>query len=249
MEFQMRNKTFISSMVGVAAAVAVAGSANATFVEYYTVKTQPTADGSGINLDVYVLYARFNGGTDTVLNAFNFNRTDSNVTNMFYHKDDASGNSGVLQTANGTWNPTITGSTTLHRPFDSYLTIGGLPTSSNGTGADPKWGNPLSWNRPDVPNNQNVGWFDPNPSGGSIAGRVGQAGNLVDSTRLGQFSIARNSYAGVWTLKIGYNSGVPGAPVSFGQSTFSIGVAPVPAPGAAALIGLAGLIGARRRRD
>ena len=29
MDFQMRNKTFISSMVGIAAAVAVAGAANA----------------------------------------------------------------------------------------------------------------------------------------------------------------------------------------------------------------------------
>jgi hypothetical protein len=35
MEFQMRNKTFISSMVGIAAAAAVAGSANAGFVDNF----------------------------------------------------------------------------------------------------------------------------------------------------------------------------------------------------------------------
>ena len=220
-------------------AAAVSSVSSATFVEFYTVKTQ--VSDSGIALDVYVLYARFNGATDTVLNAFNFNRTDASQTNMFFHKDNASGNSGVLQTAFGTWNPALTGSVTLNRPYDSYLTIGGLPSATNGTSADPSWGNPLSWNRPDVPNGQNAGWFAP---GGSIAGRVGQAGNLADSTRLGQFSIARDSDAGVWNMKIGYNNGVAGSAVQFAESTFAIGV---PAPGAIALLGLAGLTGRRRR--
>ena len=219
-------------------AAAVSSVSSATFVEYYTVKSQVT--DAGIALDVYVLYARFNGATDTVLNAFNFNRIGSNVTNMFYHKDNASGNTGALQTAFGTWNPALTGGV-LNRPYDSYLTIGGLATATNGTSADPSWGNPLSWNRPDVPNNQNAGWFAP---GGSIAGRVGQAGNLADSTRLGQFSIARDSYAGVWNMKLGYNNGVAGSAVQFAESTFAIGV---PAPGAIALLGLAGLTGRRRR--
>ena len=220
-------------------AAAVSSVSSATFVEYYTVKSQ--VSDAGIALDVYVLYARFNGATDTVLNAFNFNRIGSNVTNMFYHKDNASGNTGALQTAFGTWNPALTGSATLNRPYDSYLTIGGLPTALNGTSADPSWGNPASWNRPDVPNGQNAGWFAP---GGSIAGRVGQAGNLADSTRLGQFSIARDSDAGVWNMKIGYNNGVAGSAVQFAESTFAIGV---PAPGAIALLGLAGLTGRRRR--
>ena len=220
-------------------AAAVSSVSSATFVEYYTVRSQVT--DAGIALDVYVLYARFNGATDTVLNAFNFNRTDASQTNMFFHKDNASGNTGVLQTAFGTWNPALTGSATLNRPYDSYLTIGGLPSATNGTSADPSWGNPLSWNRPDVPNGQNAGWFAP---GGSIAGRVGQAGNLADSTRLGQFSIARDSYAGVWNMKLGYNNGVAGSAVQFAESTFAIGV---PAPGAIALLGLAGLTGRRRR--
>jgi MYXO-CTERM domain-containing protein len=224
-------------------AAAVSSVSSATFVEFYTVKTQPTADATNINLDVYVLYARFNGATDTVLNAFNFNRNDGSQTNLFYHKDNSSGNTGLLQTAFGTWNPALTGSAPLNRPYDSYLTIGGLPTATNGTSADPSWGNPLSWNRPDVPNGQNAGWFAP---GGSIAGRVGQAGNLVDSTRLGQFSIARDSFAGVWNMKLGYNNGVAGSAVQFAEATFSIGVA-VPAPGAIALLGLAGLTGRRRR--
>jgi hypothetical protein len=212
--------------VGVAALLSssVAGSANAAFVQFYTVLTQPTNDSSGIALDVRVLYAQFNGATDTVLTAFNFNRTDSNVTDMFYHKDDVNGE--FLSKTIGTWSPADTGSAKLNRPFDSYLTIGGLPIATNGTLAI-SWGKPLSWTRHDVPNNQNVGWFNSAP--GSGAGRVGQTGNLADSVRLGQFSIARDSYAGVWNLKIGYKSGVQGAAVQFAESTFSLG-APVSVP-------------------
>ena len=234
------NHTLARFAVTTAIAASAVGVADATWTEFYVVKTQTS--NSGINLDVYKLYARFNGPTDTVLNAFNLDRTNaSGILNGFYHKDNDSSNGGVLTTAFGTWNPALTGSATLNRPFDSYLTCGGLPTAANGTSADPSWGNPLSWSRPDVPNGQNAGWFAP---GGSIAGRVGQAGNLADSTRLGQFSIARDSDAGVWNMKIGYNNGVAGSAVQFAESTFAIGV---PAPGAIALLGLAGLTGRRRR--
>ena len=52
-------------------AAAVSSVASATFVEFYTVKTQTS--NSGVNLDVYVLYARFDSATDTIVNAFNFN--------------------------------------------------------------------------------------------------------------------------------------------------------------------------------
>ena len=219
----------------------VTGMASATWTDFYTVKTQTS--NSGINLDVYQLFARFNGPTDTVLNAFNLDRTNaSGILNGFYHKDNDSSNGGVLTTAFGTWNPALTGSATLNRPFDSYLTCGGLPTAANGTSADPSWGNPLSWGRPDIPSGQQCGWFAP---GGSIAGRVGQAGNTANSVILGQFVIGRDVNAGTFNISIGYNSGVPGTPVQFADGTFVLGA--IPAPGAIALLGLAGLTGRRRR--
>ena len=237
------NHTLARFAVTTAIAASAVGVADATWTEFYVVKTQTS--NSGINLDVYKLYARFNGPTDTVLNAFNLDRTTSaGILNGFYHKDNStSGNSGVLTTSFGSWAPALTGSATLNRPFDSYCTIGGLPTALNGTSADPSWGNPLSWNRPDVPPGQQCGWFAP---GGSIAGRVGQAGNTADSVILGQFVIGRDVYAGVFSISIGYNSGIPGTPVQFADGTFSLGT-PVPAPGAIALLGLAGLTGRRRR--
>jgi hypothetical protein len=219
-------------------AAAVSSVASATFVEFYTVKTQTS--NSGVNLDVYVLYARFDGATDTVVNAFNFNGFAGATTNAFYHKDNFNEEDpGVLSKTFGSWAPQATGSSSANRPFDSYLVIGGNPLLANSTNADPSWGAGLSWNRPDVPNNQNVGWFNSNPP--NLQGRVGNTGNTVDSVRLGQFVLDRDFNAGTFNLKLGYTDGVS-TTVQFAESSFAL-----PAPGAVALLGLAGLAGRRRR--
>ena len=230
-------KLVLSSL---ALAAAVSSVASATFVEYYTVKTQST--DSGVDLDVYNLYARFNGATDTLLNAFNWNAINGAVCNAFYHKDNASGNSGVLQTAFGTWAPQLTGSPTLNRPFDSFLSIGATNAGPSATTGDPSWAaaSPAGWSRPDLPTGFNVGWFNSSPP--NLQGRVGVAGNTADSVRLGQFVLARDFTAGSFNLKIGYNSGIAGAAVQFYEGAFTL-----PTPGVIALLGLAGLTGRRRR--
>jgi hypothetical protein len=227
---------FVASM---ALAAAVSSAASATFVQYVVVKTSTT--NSGQALDVYNVFARFNGATDTLLNAFNFNRVDGSATNMFYHKDNSDYNGGVLSTAYGTWAPQLTGSPTANRPFDSFLVIGGNAGATNSTNADPSW--PAAgggWNRADLPNGFNIGWFNSSPP--NLQGRVGQAGNTATDVRVGQFVVGAGVDGGTWNLKIGYNSGVSGAPVQFAETTFSL-----PAPGAIALLGLAGLAGRRRR--
>jgi hypothetical protein len=66
--------------------------------------------------------------------------------------------------------------------------------------------------------------------------------NTATDVRLGQFVVDAGADGGTWNLRIGYNSGVAGAPVQFGETIFSL-----PAPGALALLGLAGLAGRRRR--
>jgi hypothetical protein len=227
---------FVASM---ALAAAVSSAASATFVQYVVTKTSTT--NSGVALDVYNVFARFNGATDTLLNAFNFNRVDGSATNMFYHKDNSDYNGGVLTTLYGTWAPQLTGSATLNRPFDSYLVIGGNAGATNATNADPSW--PAAgggWNRADLPNGFNIGWFNSSPP--NLQGRVGQPGNTATDVRVGQFVVGAGVDGGTWNLKIGYNSGVSGAPVQFAETTFSL-----PAPGAIALLGLAGLAGRRRR--
>jgi len=225
---------FVASM---ALAAAVSSAASATFVSYVVTKTSTT--NSGVALDVYRVFARFDGPTDTVLNAFNFNRLDSASTNIFYHKDNSSYNGGVLSKAYGTWAPQLTGSPTLNRPFDSFLTIGGNPVATNSTNADPSWGG-AGWNRPDFPNGANVGWFNSNPP--NLQGRVGVAPNTATDVLLGQFVVDAGTDGGTYNLKVGYNSGISGAAVQFAETTFSL-----PAPGALALLGLAGLAGRRRR--
>jgi hypothetical protein len=140
----------------------------------------------------------------------------------------------------GTWSPALTGSATLNRPFDSFLTIGGTSGASNTTAADPSW--PAAgggWNRPDIPNNLNVGWYNSNPP--SLQGRVGVGANTSDSVRLGQMVVDGGSNQSGWLLKISYNNASNNT-VNFAQSTFSL-----PAPGAVALLGLAGFVGRRRR--
>jgi len=226
-----------------ALAAAVSSAASATFVSYVVTKTS-TATG-GVSLDVYTVWARFDGATDTVLNVFNFNRTDGSAGNMFYHKDNSSYNGGVLSKQYGTWSPTLTGSPTLNRPFDSYLTIGGLPTATNTSNADPSWNSAgaAGWNRPDVPSGFNIGWFNSSPP--NLQGRVGGAGNTATDVRIGQFVVDAGANGGTWNLKVGYNNGVAGSPVQFAETTFTLGV--VPAPSALALLGLAGLAGRRRR--
>ena len=222
-----------------ALAAAVTSVSSANFVSYVVTKTSTT--NSGVALDVYTLWARFDGPTDTILNAFNFNRVDGSAGNMFYHKDNSSYNGGVLQKEFGTWAPGQTGSPTANRPFDSYLTIGNQAVGTNPTQADPSWPSAGgSWDRADLPSGFNIGWFNPNPP--NLQGRVGVGANTATDVRLGQFVVDAGADGGTWNLRIGYNSGVAGAPVQFGETTFSL-----PAPGALALLGLAGLAGRRRR--
>ena len=215
---------------------------------YFVTSTSVT--NSGQSLVVYTLWARFNGATDTVLNAFNFGAVGGSSMTGFWHKDNAYYNSGALMQDFGTWNPSQTGSATGNRPFDSYLTIGSQALATNTANADPSWtigGNAdaRSWNRADLPNNGTLGWFNSNPT--NLAGRVGNSPSLpTTDVRIGQFVLSASDTAlRTFRLEIGYNSGIAGAPVQFGIGTFNLGA--VPAPGAVALLGLAGLAGRRRR--
>ncbi len=233
-----------TGMIATLAGLAVAGSASASFVSF--VVTSTAASNSGQSLSVYTLWARFDGPTDTVLNAFNLGGVGGSSMTGFWHKDNSSYNSGVLGQEFGTWNPSQTGSNTANRPFDSYLTIGNQAVGTNTTNADPSWvsgGNAdaRSWNRPDLPTNGTLGWFNSNPPNNQ--GRVGGIGNTATDVRLGQFVLSANDAAlRSYTLTLGYNNGVAGSAVQFATSTFSL-----PTPGAIALLGLAGLAGRRRR--
>ncbi len=230
-----------SVLTAVAAGCAVslgAQSASGAFVQFVTVVTPVTT--GGVLLDQVKVYARFNGPTDTVVNVFNFAyqgcATVADPYGAFWHKDNSDYNGGVLSKQYGTWAPSLTGSATLNRPFDSFLCIGGTATATNTSNADPSWnsggtpphaGSPgLSWNRSDIPNNSTLGWYN-----ASLANRQGQVAigpNTATDVLLGQFILDRSASAGTWTLSIGYNNGTPGASIQFVTSDFLIGSTSAP---------------------
>jgi len=243
----MKNGMMIASLAG----LAVAGSASASFVQFVVTSSQVTT--GGVLLDQYRVVARFNGATDTLLNVFNLayvgGSTAADPYAAFYHKDNSDYSGGVLGKEYGTWAPTLTGSATLNRPYDSFLSIGGNATATNTSNADPSWnsggsgahaGSAAGWNRADLLNNGTMGWFNSSPP--NLQGRVGVAPNTATDVLIGQFVVDRGTFGGTWSLTLGYNDGVAGSAVAFATSTFSL-----PAPGAVALLGLAGLTGRRRR--
>ena len=236
-----------------AASLAVAASSSATFVSFVTSVTQVNL--GQFQLDRVQVYARFNGPTDTVLNAFNLGYVGGSLVvdpySGYYHRDNSDYNGGILSQQYGSWSPALTGSATTNRPYDSFLTVGGTATAINTSNADPSWnsggsgahaGNAAGWNRADLLNNGTMGWFNSSPP--NLQGRVGVAPNTLTDVLIGQFVLDRGAYAGLWTLIVGYNDGVAGSAVQFGTGTFQIGV---PGPGAVALLGLAGLAHRRRR--
>ncbi len=235
-------------MIASLTSLAVSGVASAAFVNYTVVSTNVT--NSGQNLTRYELFANFNGMTDTVLNVFNFQAQGgwaghSDAASGFWHKDNGDTNSGVLMQEFGTWSPSLTGSATANRPFDSFLLIGGTPSAANTTTADPSWnygGNP-GWGVAQLPLINDLGWFNASPP--NLQGRVGTAPNTATQVKLGQFMLSQTDTAfRTYTLRIAVNNAGVVTPV-FSDGSFTLGA--VPTPGAIALLGLAGLTGRRRR--
>jgi hypothetical protein len=241
-------------MIAAGLGLAVSGVASAAFTGYTVVATDVTS--GGVNLTRYELFANFNGATDTVLNVFNLALVSTNEADGyggFWHKDNSDYNGGVLSQEYGTWAPQLTGGATTNRPFDSFLLIGGNATGTNTTNADPSWnsggsgshaGNANGWSRADLVNNPTIGWFNSSPP--NIQGRVGIAPNTATTVKLGQFMLSQDATQTLFrtfSLRTAYNNGAGGG-VVFADSNFTLGV---PAPGAIALLGLAGLAGRRRR--
>jgi hypothetical protein len=95
MEFQMRNKTFISSMVGIAAAAAVAGSASAGYWDAFSTTWLPSGAQSGTLAGTV---DGQNGWTtrDAFLSSTTVGKWDQQVMNV----NDANGNRNVFRMSN-----------------------------------------------------------------------------------------------------------------------------------------------------
>ena len=220
--------------LGLGLAAVVAGTASADFNGAVQVGyAVSAADFGGATVDVYVVdvYMTSDDTADTLLNVYNWNT--------------AGGPASFFQSFTGTgWQPTNLGGpfdTEALQSADSFVTIGGFgadglqaPGAGAGSGLDPNFGG----NNAAAPG-VDAGWYNGSPP--SLNGAVmtydsGITGTLIGrfSSLDGEFSLEGTMFEATWNQGLG----TPGQ-----QAGFTI----VPAPGAVALLGMAGLVGRRRR--
>ena len=217
---------------------------------------------------IYKIYANFSntgtagseGSAARVLNVFDFGKADATpegnqiaggrvgamgaVHNDNFIGDvdvDGDGYADVVGSV-GTW--AGDGCTVAQSLTDSFVTLQGVGNTGGwGTALDPSFNAPFGPNANDILKftvnsviyNENAGWYDSTPG----------TANLVGATlKVRLMQIARlTSNTSVFTanMTLGY--------AAFGQTTplFGYGSFTIPAPGALALVGLAGAFGRRRR--
>jgi hypothetical protein len=227
-------------LTGIAAA-AVAATASADITGAVTYNYTTTAEdfgGTSVTVNVSDLYLLSDDAADTVLNVYNLTLA-------------AAGQVSYFQSATGTgWTPNNLGGifdTPALRLADSFVTIGGFqqdtllpeqaPGAGAGTGLDPNFGG----NGAAFPGAL-AGWYNGSPP--SLNGQVGMLpGTIGMGVLIGRFAadvdipfdLSGSELFVTWNQGLG----TPGNQAGF--------IVNVPAPGAMALLGLAGLTGRRRR--
>jgi hypothetical protein len=217
-----------SLVAGTMLAAAVASVASAGFTGY-SVQRTITAGG---NIQ-YQVFANWDQSGLVFLNAFNF-ATQSGTMNA-RHQDFFTADGEV-----GTWQAGSSVSA-ADRGEDSWVTASGLATASGwGSALDPGFANGGTVG--DI--NNGAGWYDATPGTANTIGAGGQQGGfrilIAQIVRSGDDSaqaVSNHSLQLSWKVA-GTTTAI------FGNGSFTIGV---PAPGAMALLGLAGLAGRRRR--
>jgi MYXO-CTERM domain-containing protein len=241
-----RLPTMKNMILAVSAVSAVAASANAGFQGFVASVRDVGA------YTVIDIFAGVSNSSDKFLNAYDMS-ISTTVAGGFYQ---------AAGLANKTWKP-ASDFTATRDSIDSFMTAGtyseaGVNYASTNTNGDPNF-NGTSWNgtlgsaaATTVP--ANAGWYTGNPpstdnNAESLAGLVGRVNSTGTSSSWGiwisHIVVAGNgrtlgtdvTYSGFASAK----DGLSGA-VSQGASAF-----PVPAPGAVALLGLAGFAARRRR--
>ncbi|MBU6208322.1 MAG: hypothetical protein KGR22_00220 [Planctomycetes bacterium] len=204
----------------------LASAASASFTGY-SVERVLTAGGNSR----YSVYANFNASNLVFLNAFSFVNVSGTMNAR--HQDFFTADGLV-----GTWTAG-TSVSAADRGEDSWVTASGLATSSGwGTALDP--GFTAGGEVGDI--NNGAGWYDATPGTANAIGAGGTQGGfrmlIAQIVRSGDDSaqaVSNHSLQLSWKVA-GTTTAI------FGNGSFTI-----PAPGAMALLGLAGLTGRRRR--
>jgi hypothetical protein len=211
------------------AASTLASAASAGFTGY-SVQRTITAGGNS----QYQVFANFDQSNLVFLNAFSF--VNNSGTMNARHQDFFTADGEV-----GTWQAGSSVSA-ADRGEDSWVTASGLATASGwGSALDPGFANGGTVG--DI--NNGAGWYDATPGTANTIGAGGQQGGfrilIAQIVRSGDDSaqaVSNHSLQLSWKVA-GTTTAI------FGNGSFNIGV--IPAPGAMALLGLAGLAGRRRR--
>ena len=219
--------------------LAIAGTSFADVTGAITYNYSTTVEdfgGTSVSVNVSDLYLLSDDGADTVLNVYNMQMASAGQVNYF-------------QSVTGTgWTPTNLGGifdTPALRLADSFVTIGGFaqdtllpeqaPGAGAGTGLDPNFGGNDAAYPGDL-----AGWYNGSPP--SLNGQVGMLpGTIGMGVLIGRFAYDGDFDLSGTSLEVTWNQGL-GTPGN--QAGFIVNV---PAPGAMALLGLAGLAGRRRR--
>ena len=211
------------AVLGAAALISSAASAGFTGVTV----TEAVSGGRTVSS----IWANFSSSTDRILNVFDY--MNGSGTMGALHTDscfgdvdtDGDGYNDVFG-ATGAWSQTW--NNTAGIPSDSFVAIG----APGPVALDPGFAGPYTSGG--ITNLS--GWYDSTPGSQNLAGtslkiKVMQIARLTDSAY----------YTGNFT--VGY-AALGSTTAQFGAGTFTIGT---PAPGAVALLGLAGLVSRRRR--
>lgn len=211
------------AVLGAAALITSAASATFTGVTM----TEATVNGRTVTS----IFANFSSSTDRILNVFDFINVSGTMgalhtDNAFGDVDtDGDGYADVFG-ATGAWAQTW--NSTAGIPSDSFVTIG-IPGP---VALDPGFTGPF--NSGSIANLS--GWYDSTPGSQNLAGAT---------LKIKVMQLARAVGSGYYTANftVGY-AALGSTTAQFGAGTFTVGT---PAPGAVALLGLAGLVSRRRR--
>ena len=210
------------------AASTLASAASASFTGF-SVERGTTAGGN----TRYSVYANFSASNLVFLNAFSFVNVSGTMNARHQDFFVADGEVGTWQAGSSV--------SAADRGEDSWVTASGLATSSGwGTALDPGFTNGGTVG--DV--NAGAGWYDATPGTANAILAGGTQGGyrmlLMQVVRSGDDVGQASSHSMQLSWKVaGTTTAI------FGNGSFDLGV--IPAPGAMALLGLAGLAGRRRR--
>jgi len=223
----------MKSLALLGALALISSSATAGFTGW-TVERATTAGG---NIQ-YKVYGNFDASNFVALNVYNFATVSGAPMNAIH---DDTYLDPVTELPTGTWNPTFNATTISgRRENDSFVAIADSNTASgNDTTLDPSF---VPSNKNFIPNN--AGWYDATSGSANVITAGGTAGNyrmmVLQIVRAGGVEDLSSTFSMVFGYKVSSTT-----TALAGSGSFTIGI--VPAPGALALLGLAGLTGRRRR--